>query len=64
MQQGSMGYETLSEFPYAAAVVNEALRLYPPGAVLSRFSLKNTTASPFSCCYFHKTIEYVHHSGL
>jgi len=59
VRQGSIGYETLSEFPYAAAVVNEALRLYPPAATLSRISLKDTKAYLFFCCYVHKTAEHV-----
>ncbi len=64
MRQGSIGYETLSEFPYAAAVVNEALRLYPPGPTLSRISLKDTKASLFFYRYFHKSTEFVPHSEL
>ena len=30
------GYDDLPSFPYAAAVINEALRLYPPATVLTR----------------------------
>ena len=30
------GYDDLSSFPYAAAVINEALRLYPPATILTR----------------------------
>ena len=30
------GYDDLLSFPYAAAVINEALRLYPPATVLTR----------------------------
>ncbi len=64
VRQGPIGYETLSEFPYAAAVVNEALRLYPPGPTLSRISQKDTKASLFFYRYCHKIAEYVPHSEL
>lgn len=30
------GYDDLPSFPYAAAVINEALRLYPPATFLAR----------------------------
>ncbi len=63
-RQGPIGYETLSEFPYAAAVVNEALRLYPPGPVLSRISLKDTKASLYFCRDPHKIAEYVPYRDL
>ena len=34
--QGRPGYDSLPSFPYAAAVINEALRLYPPATFLTR----------------------------
>ena len=34
--QGRPGYDSLASFPYAAAVINEALRLYPPATFLTR----------------------------
>ena len=34
--QDRPGYDSLTSFPYAAAVINEALRLYPPATFLTR----------------------------
>ncbi len=43
--QGRPGYDSLHQFPYAAAVINEALRLYPPATVLSRVATEDVQAS-------------------
>ena len=42
---GRPGYDSLHQFPYAAAVVNEALRLYPPATMLSRVATQDVQAS-------------------
>lgn len=39
--QGRPGYDSLPSFPYAAAVINEALRLYPPATFLTRVANEN-----------------------
>ncbi len=43
--QGRPGYDSLHQFPYAAAVINEALRLYPPATMLSRVATEDVQAS-------------------
>ena len=43
--QGRPGYDNLHRFPYAAAVVNEALRLYPPATVLTRVATQDVQVS-------------------
>ncbi len=42
---GRPGYDGLHQFPYAAAVINEALRLYPPATMLSRVATEDVQAS-------------------
>ena len=37
-----LGYDSLSEFPYTAAIINETLRLFPPLPALLRESLQDT----------------------
>ena len=39
--QGRPTYDSLPSFPYAAAVINEALRLYPPATFLTRVATDN-----------------------
>ena len=39
--QGRPGYDSLPSFPYAAAVINEALRLYPPATFLERVATED-----------------------
>ena len=39
--KGRPGYDDLATFPYVRAVVNEALRLCPPGPQLSRTALED-----------------------
>ena len=39
--QGRPGYDSLPLFPYAAAVINEALRLYPPATFLTRVATED-----------------------
>ena len=38
---GRPTYDSLPSFPYAAAVINEALRLYPPATFLSRVTTED-----------------------
>ena len=38
---GRPGYDSLHQFPYAAAVINEALRLYPPATFLTRVATED-----------------------
>ena len=45
----SPGYDDLASFPYARAVVNEALRLYPPGPQLSRTALEDVQVAAQPC---------------
>lgn len=47
---GQPGYDSLHQFPYAAAVISEALRLYPPATMLSRVATDDVQVSqqPFS----------------
>lgn len=45
---GRPGYDSLHHFPYAAAVINEALRLYPPATMLSRVATEDVQASKFA----------------
>lgn len=45
--QGRPGYDNLHRFPYAAAVVNEALRLYPPATVLTRVATQDVQLGPY-----------------
>ena len=33
---GQPTYEQLDQFPYAAAVLNEALRIFPPASIIAR----------------------------
>ena len=40
--KGQPSYEQLDEFPYAAAVLNEALRLFPPAPVFARVAQEDT----------------------
>ena len=47
MLQGALGYDSLSEFPYTAAVINETLRLFPPLPVLLRESLQDAQVRLF-----------------
>lgn len=44
---GRPGYDSLHQFPYAAAVVNEALRLYPPATMLSRVATQDVQLGPY-----------------
>lgn len=39
------GYDDLPSFPYAAAVINEALRLYPPATILTRAASQDVQVS-------------------
>ncbi|KAL3139154.1 hypothetical protein ABBQ32_005938 [Trebouxia sp. C0010 RCD-2024] len=45
--QGRPTYDSLPSFPYAAAVINEALRLYPPGTVLARVTTDDVQLGPY-----------------
>ena len=42
---GRPGYDSLHQFPYAAAVINEALRLYPPATFLTRVATEDVQVS-------------------
>ena len=64
--QGRPGYDSLASFPYAAAVINEALRLYPPATFLERVAtedvqVRNTPtefAASLTGCYHSSCILY------
>ena len=45
------GYDDLSSFPYAAAVINEALRLYPPATFLTRTASQDVQVSVLASCH-------------
>ena len=40
--KGQPSYEQLDQFPYAAAVLNEALRLFPPAPLFARIAQEDT----------------------
>lgn len=40
--KGQPSYEQLDQFPYAAAVLKEALRLYPPAPFVARVAQEDT----------------------
>jgi len=40
--KGQPSYEQLDQFPYAAAVLNEALRLFPPAPLFARVAQEDT----------------------
>ncbi len=44
--QGRPGYDNLPQFPYAAAVISESLRLYPAATVLSRVATEDAQVIP------------------
>ena len=50
---GKPGYEDLQQFPYAAAVINEALRLYPPATLLTRVATENVQVSQEASAMIH-----------
>ena len=43
------GYDSLHQFPYAAAIINEALRLYPPATQLSRVASEDVQVCTSIC---------------
>lgn len=47
--KGQPSYDDLAKFPYTWAVVNEALRLYPPGAQLSRTATEDVQVEATPC---------------
>ena len=47
--QGRPGYDSLHHFPYAAAVINETLRLHPAAAIMNREATENVQVMPPSC---------------
>ena len=40
--KGQPSYEQLDQFPYAAAVLNETLRLFPPAPLFARIAQEDT----------------------
>ena len=51
---GRPGYDDLQQFPYAAAVINEALRLYPPATILTRVATEDVQV-----CYILTCVHYM-----
>ncbi|KAL3139153.1 hypothetical protein ABBQ32_005937 [Trebouxia sp. C0010 RCD-2024] len=45
--QGRPTYDSLPSFPYAAAIINEALRLYPPATFLTRVTTDKVQLGPY-----------------
>ena len=56
---GRPGYDDLQHFPYSAAVINEALRLYPPATMLTRVATEDVQVGSLCmhiillCCHHH-----------
>ncbi len=44
--KGQPSYEQLDQFPYAAAVLSEALRLFPPASLFSREATQDAQVTP------------------
>lgn len=57
--KGEINYEDLDKFPYAAAVLKEALRLHGPAPLFSRVAMKDTHVSHCSALYFGKCLYNV-----
>ncbi|DBA94172.1 hypothetical protein WJX77_003365 [Trebouxia sp. C0004] len=46
--RGQPSYEQLDHFPYAAAVLNEALRLFPPAPLFARVAHQDAQIGPYA----------------
>lgn len=55
---GKPGFDDLPSFPYTRAVINEALRLYPPGPQLSRTALQDVQVGSALACMMAIHAEY------
>ena len=48
--EGLLGFDSLSEFSFLAAIINEAMRMYRPFTVILREALQETQVIVLSCC--------------
>ena len=55
-------YEDLGDFPYAAAVLKETLRLQGPSTLYSRIAMKDTHVSSHAACCQFMEHAFVHDS--
>lgn len=62
--KGQPSYEQLDHFPYAAAVLSEALRLFPPASLFSREATQDAQVGPYRVpkgTALHISVYTLHH---